>query len=91
MIVDHEAPGGTQDAAIEKLHRIERTKVIAEVTAAGFKLANEGNFLRNPTDDHSLSIFDAKVRGHTDQYALRFVRPGRYCKADSDWRVFGSG
>ena len=41
----------------------------------GFKLAGEGNFLRNPDDDHSKPIFDPSIRGHTDQYALRFVKP----------------
>ncbi|CAM3081666.1 Methyltransferase [Sphingomonas antarctica] len=77
MIIDHEAPKGTDVAGIEKLHRIERAQVIREVTAAGFKLAAEGNFLRNPADDHSLSIFDKAIQGQTDQYALKFVKPAR--------------
>lgn len=75
FVLDHEAPAGTDLAGIAKLHRIERAQVIREVTAAGFKLAAEGSFLRRPDDDHSLSIFDKKVQGHTDQYALRFVKP----------------
>lgn len=75
MVSDHEAPKGTTTAQIEKLHRIERAQVIREVTAAGFRLGGEGSFLRNKTDDHTLSVFDPKVRGHTDQYALRFVKP----------------
>jgi len=75
MVIDHEAPAGTDVAAIEKLHRIERAQVIREVTAAGFKLAGEGDFLRHKGDDHSLSIFDKAIRGQTDQYALKFVKP----------------
>jgi predicted methyltransferase len=75
FILDHEAPPGTDDEAIAKLHRIERARVIREVEAAGFRLAAEGNFLRRPADDHSLPIFDKKVQGHTDQYALKFVKP----------------
>jgi len=75
FVLDHEAPAGTDLAAIEKLHRIERAQVIREVTAAGFRLEAEGAFLRRKTDDHSLPIFDKKVQGHTDQYALRFVKP----------------
>ncbi|GAO38761.1 hypothetical protein SCH01S_19_00650 [Sphingomonas changbaiensis NBRC 104936] len=75
FVLDHEAPAGTSDAAIAKLHRIEKARVIREVTAAGFKLAAEGNFLRNPADDRSLPIFDKKVQGRTDQYALKFVKP----------------
>ncbi|MBN8807447.1 MAG: class I SAM-dependent methyltransferase [Sphingomonas sp.] len=77
FILDHEALPGTDDAAIAKLHRIERIKVIREVTSVGFKLVDEGNFLRRPSDDHTLPIFDKKVQGHTDQYALKFVKPIR--------------
>lgn len=80
VILDHEAPPGTDVAGIEKLHRIERAQVIKEVTSVGFKLVAEGNFLRRPGDDHTLSIFDKKVQGQTDQYALKFVKPLRPAK-----------
>lgn len=75
LVLDHEAPAGTDVAGIEKLHRIERAQVIREVTSVGFKLVGEGNFLRRSSDDHTLPIFDAKVRGQTDQYVLKFVKP----------------
>jgi predicted methyltransferase len=75
FVLDHEAPPGTDVAAIEKLHRIEKAQVIREVTSVGFKLVDEGTFLRRPTDDHTLPIFDKKVQGQTDQYALKFVKP----------------
>ena len=63
------------NAQIAKLHRINRDVVVSEVTSAGFKLADEGNFLRRSGDDHSLPIFDKAIQGHTDQYALKFVKP----------------
>lgn len=75
MIVDHEAPAGTSDADIAKIHRIERTKVISEVTAAGFKLVDEGNFLRRSDDDHTIQVEDKRIQGKTDQYALKFMKP----------------
>jgi predicted methyltransferase len=75
MIIDHQANPGTTVAQIEDLHRIEKAQVIAEVTAAGFKLAGEGKFLAHPTDDHTKPIFDKAVQGRTDQYALKFVKP----------------
>jgi len=75
FILDHEAPPGTDVAGIEKLHRIEKAQVIREVTSVGFKLVDEGMFLRRPSDDHTLPIFDKKVQGQTDQYALKFVKP----------------
>jgi len=75
FILDHQGPANLTDAQIAKMHRINRDIVVKEVTAAGFKLVDEGNFLRRPGDDHTLSIFDKKIQGHTDQYALKFVKP----------------
>jgi predicted methyltransferase len=75
FILDHQGAPGLTDAEIEKLHRINRDLVVKEVTSAGFKLAAEGNFLRRTGDDHTKPIFDEAIRGHTDQYALKFVKP----------------
>jgi predicted methyltransferase len=75
FILDHQANTGTTEADIAALHRIEKAQIIREVEAAGFKLAAEGDFLHRTSDDHSKSIFDKSIRGHTDQYALKFVRP----------------
>lgn len=75
FVLDHEGWPGMTPQDIAKVHRVEKAQVIREVTSAGFKLAGEGTFLNRPTDDHHLPIFDKKVRGHTDQYALKFVKP----------------
>ena len=75
FILDHQGPPGLTETDIAKMHRINRDVVVKEVTSAGFKLAGEGNFLRNPADDHTKPIFDPSIRGHTDQYALKFVKP----------------
>lgn len=75
FILDHQGPAGLSPLQIAKMHRINRDEVVKEVTSAGFKLAAEGDFLRNPADDHTKPIFDPSIRGHTDQYALRFVKP----------------
>src|SRR5665213_137943 len=56
FVLDHEAPPGTDDASISRLHRIEKSRVIREVTAAGFRLVAEGTFLRRADDDHTLPI-----------------------------------
>ncbi len=77
FILDHQGAPGLTEAEIAKLHRINRDLVVKEVTAAGFKLVAEGNFLRRPGDDHTLPIFDKTIQGHTDQYALKFVKPKR--------------
>jgi predicted methyltransferase len=75
FILDHQGAPGLSDAEIEKLHRINRDVVVKEVTSAGFKLVDEGNFLRRSGDDHTKPIFDESIRGKTDQYALKFVKP----------------
>jgi predicted methyltransferase len=77
FILDHQGRRGMTNAEIAKMHRINRDVVVKEVTAAGFRLVAEGNFLRRRGDDHTLPIFDEKIRGHTDQYALKFVKPRR--------------
>ena len=75
FILDHQANPGTTLDQIAVLHRIQKDTVIREVTAAGFKLAAEGRFLNRPGDDHTKTIFDPAIRGKTDQYALKFVKP----------------
>jgi predicted methyltransferase len=75
FILDHQGWSGMSADDIAKVHRVDREVVIKEVTAAGFKLVGEGNFLRRPSDDHRRPIFDAAVKGHTDQFALKFIKP----------------
>lgn len=75
FILDHQANPGTGEAQIAALHRIQESQVIREVEAAGFKLAAEGDALHRTTDDHTKSVFDKSVQGHTDQFMLRFVKP----------------
>jgi predicted methyltransferase len=75
LIIDHQGPAGMTEADIAKMHRIDRDTVVREVTSAGFRLAGEGGFLHRPADDHTKPIFDPSIRGHTDQYALKFEKP----------------
>jgi predicted methyltransferase len=77
FILDHQGRPGMSEADIAKMHRIEKSVVIREVTSAGFKLEAEGRFLRRPADTHKLPIFDKAIQGHTDQFALKFVKPRR--------------
>lgn len=74
-IVDHVGPAGDTRAIVDKMHRIDPATVKADFEAAGFKLAAESPILRNPADDHTKSVFDASVRGKTDRFLFRFVKP----------------
>jgi len=80
FILDHQGRAGMSAEEIGKMHRINKSVVIKEVTAVGFRLVAEGRFLRRRGDDHSKSIFDKSIQGHTDQYALKFVKPLRALK-----------
>jgi predicted methyltransferase len=75
FILDHAAAAGTGATASPTLHRIDKQKVIEEVTAAGFKLAGESTLLRNPADDHTRIVFDPAIRFRTDQFILMFRKP----------------
>lgn len=74
LILDHQANPGTDMAGIAKLHRIEKAQAIKEVTAAGFKLVGEDTVLHRATDDHTKTVFDKSIQGHTDQYILKFQK-----------------
>jgi len=74
IVLDHAAPG-TGLADTDTLHRIDPAVVKKEVTAAGFKFAGESKVLRNPADDHTKPVFDKSIRGKTDQFVYKFVKP----------------
>jgi predicted methyltransferase len=75
LVVDHAGAAGTGTSQTSTLHRIDPAAARKEIEAAGFKLAAHSNALRNPQDPHTAKIFDASVRGHTDKFMYRFVKP----------------
>lgn len=77
VIVDHAAAAGTGTGDAQSLHRIDPASVREEVGAAGFALDAESTLLANKEDPHSAKVFDPSVKGKTDRFAYRFVRPWR--------------
>jgi len=75
LIVDHAAEAGSGMRDTDTLHRIDQAIVRRQVEAAGFEFVGESRILRNSADDHTLPVFDAKVRRNTDQFVLRFRKP----------------
>ena len=43
--------------------------------AAGFVLDAESTVLANKDDPHSIKVFDPSIKGETDRFAYRFVKP----------------
>ena len=75
-IVDHVAnPNDDPRATVEKLHRIDPEVIKADFKRAGFQLVGSSDMLRNPADDHTLLVFDPKIRGKTDRVVLKFRKP----------------
>jgi predicted methyltransferase len=76
LIVDHVAAAGSGLRDTDTLHRIDPAIVRTQVEAAGFRFAGESKLLANPADDHSKAVFDASIRGRTDQFVYKFRKPG---------------
>jgi predicted methyltransferase len=77
-IVDHRAAAGHGVADAQTLHRIDEATVIAEVTAAGFRLDGHSDALAAADDGHDWSASPGAAgerRGHSDRFVLRFVKP----------------
>ena len=75
IIEDYEAAAGAGATQTNTFHRIESATVKQEVEAAGFKFEGQSDALKNPADDHTLAIFNPMIRGHADQYVLKFRKP----------------
>jgi predicted methyltransferase len=73
IIGDHSGRPGTGISESGTLHRIEEAFLRKEVEAAGFKVAAEGNFLRNPNDPRDKNTPDPPMP--KDEFFLKFVKP----------------
>jgi predicted methyltransferase len=73
IVADHSARAGAGTSVAKSLHRIEESVVRQEVLAAGFRLAESGDFLRNPEDTRELPVSKNTVRN--DEFVLKFVKP----------------
>lgn len=73
VVLDHSAKAGSGISVAKSLHRIDEKVVLDEERQAGFRLEQEGYFLKNPADPRDQAFFNMKIP--TDKFALRFVKP----------------
>jgi predicted methyltransferase len=73
VVADHAGNPGTGATQTDSLHRIEESAERAELEAAGFRLVEEGQFLRNPNDPRDAPFFKATVP--VDQFVLKYQKP----------------
>ena len=67
------AAAGAGISVTGTLHRIEEKSVKDEITAAGFRLVAEGDFLRHPEDPRTAKVFRPEVP--VDEFVLKFQKP----------------
>ena len=53
-----------------------RSTVIEAFTTAGFRLEADSDLYARPGDPRTANVFDPAIRGQTDQFTLRFRKPG---------------
>jgi predicted methyltransferase len=75
LVLDHAAEQGSGFRDTSTLHRIDEEAVKKEVLQAGFELMGESEALRNAKDPRTAKVFDASIRGKTDQFILKFRKP----------------
>jgi len=71
-VIDHIGVPGRDNV---RLHRMTKAQAITVAQAAGFKLVEESDLLANPYDDHTLFVFGPELRGITDRFLLKLVKP----------------
>jgi predicted methyltransferase len=74
VVLDHSALPGSGLHDTKTLHRIDEQAVKEEVMAAGFEFVGRSDVLANSADPRDVPVFDEKLRGHTDQFVLKFRR-----------------
>jgi predicted methyltransferase len=77
VVIDHTARAGSGIEDSETLHRIDPEVVKKEMTAAGFVFDGSSDALHNAADPLTAKVFDASIRGQTDQFMYRFRKPGK--------------
>jgi len=73
VIADHSGRPGTGISESGTLHRIDEAFLRQEVESAGFRLAGQGQFLRNPSDPRDKNTPEPPQA--KDEFVLKFIKP----------------
>ncbi len=71
-IIDHDGLAAQDN---KELHRIEKQRVVAVIAKTPFELDAESDLLASQDDDHTQNVFTPDLRGHTDRFLLRLLKP----------------
>ena len=53
----------------------KKSLAIETAKSAGFVVEGDANILANAGDDHTQGVFAEGIRGKTDRFVLKFVKP----------------
>jgi predicted methyltransferase len=81
VVADHSARAGAGISAVKTLHRIEESALRGEIEAAGFRLIEEADFLRNPGDPRDAIVF--RPQTPVDEFVLKFAKPAHNRAAEN--------
>ncbi|HWA00344.1 MAG TPA: methyltransferase [Caulobacterales bacterium] len=75
VVIDHSAIAGSAVDQAHPLHRGDQDAIRREIESVGFVYDGESQILRNADDPRTQNVFDPAIRGHTDQFFMRFRKP----------------
>lgn len=75
LALDHVAAPGTPESSGGDTHRIAPATVRARAEAAGLVFVKSSDVLSNKADDHTLNVFDPKIRRQTDRFLHLYTKP----------------
>lgn len=70
-IIDH---NGNADQDNASLHRMQLAQALSVATKAGF-IVQTSDILANPKDDRTKGVFTPGLRGNTDRFVLKLIKP----------------
>ena len=71
-LIEHHGNAGGDNAA---LHRMEKSKALEAIMAAGFEVVGDSDLLSNAADDRTQMVFATDIRGKTDRFLLKLRKP----------------
>lgn len=75
LVVDHASNPDPDFTSPQAIHRIDPAAARKEIEAAGFVFGGESQLLHTDADPRTASVFDAGIKGRTDQFVYRFRKP----------------
>ena len=71
-VIDHE---GADSADNSSLHRMPSAMAIEALKSAGYRIEATSDLLNNANDDMTKMVFSPEIRGKTNRFLIKAVKP----------------